>query len=47
MNNNRLATLLTDAVKKVIEHESDIVIDDEMKDNMWEAIYDELNKEIY
>lgn len=47
MNNNRLATLLTDAIKDVIEHESDIVIDDKLKEDMCKAISDELNKEIY
>ena len=47
MNNNRLATLLTELVKEVIEDKSEIIIDDEMKEDILDAIYDELNKEIY
>ena len=47
MNNNRLATLLTEVVKEVIEDKSEIIIDDELKEDIWDAIYAELNKEIY
>ena len=47
MTNTKLTTVLTEAVKEVIEHESDIVIDDGLKDNIWNAISTELNKEVY
>ena len=41
MNNNRLATLLTESVKEVIEDKSEIIIDDELKDDIWDA-YNEI-----
>lgn len=47
MNNNRLATLLTEVVKEVIEYKSETIIDDDLKEDILDAIYDELNKEIY
>ena len=47
MNNNRLAKLLADVVIEVLEDKSEIIIDDELKEDIWDAIYDELNKEIY
>ena len=39
MNNNRLATLLTEVAIEVIEDKSEILMED-----IWDAIYDELNK---
>ena len=42
MNNNRLATLLTEVVMEVIEDKSDILME-----YIFDAIYAELNKEIY
>lgn len=42
MNNNRLATLLTDSVKEIIENKPEILMED-----IWDSIYAELNKEIY
>ena len=47
MNNNRLAKLLADVVIEVLEDKSEIIMDDELKEDIWDAIYDELNKEIY
>lgn len=47
MTNTKLATVLTEAVKEVIDDKSDLIIDDELKEEIWKAIYSELNKEIY
>lgn len=47
MTNTKLTTVLTDAVKEVIEEKSDITISKELKEEIWKVIYAEINKEIY
>ena len=47
MNNLEFANVLTEAVKEVMDEESDIFMDDELKESIWKVIYTELNKEIY
>ena len=41
MNNNRLAKLLADVVIEVLEYKSEIIIDDELKEDIWDA-YNEI-----
>ena len=47
MNNLEFANRLTEAVKDVMDEESDIFMDDELKESIWEAIYEQVNKEIH
>ena len=47
MTNTKLTTVLTEAVKEVIEEKSDIIINDELKEEIWKVIYAQINKEIY
>lgn len=47
MNNLEFANRLTEAVKDVIDADADTLMDDELKESIWKAIYAELNKEIY
>ena len=47
MNNLEFANRLTEAVKAAMDEESDIFMDDELKESIWKAIYAELNKEIH
>ncbi len=47
MTNTKLTTVLTEAVKEVIEEKSDIIINEELKEEIWKVIYAQINKEIY
>ena len=47
MNNLEFANVLTEAVKEVIVADSDTFMGDELKEAIWEAIYEQLNKEIH
>ena len=44
MTNTKLTTVLTEAVKEVIEEKSDIIINDELKEEIWKVIYAQINK---
>lgn len=47
MTNTKFATVLTDAVVDVIESNMLSTISEDLKDAIWNAVYKELNKEIY
>ena len=47
MNNLEFANVLTEAVKEVIAADADTAMDDDLKEAIWEAIYEQLNKEIH
>lgn len=47
MNNLEFANVLTEAVKDVIDADADTLMDDELKVAIWEAIYEQVNKEIH
>ena len=47
MNNLEFANVLTEAVKDVIDADADILVDDELREAIWEAIYEQVNKEIH
>ena len=47
MNNLEFANRLTEAVKDVIDADADTLMDDELKEAIWEAIYEQVNKEIH
>ena len=47
MNNLEFANVLTEAVKEVIVADADTAMDNDLKEAIWEAIYEQLNKEIH
>lgn len=47
MNNLEFANVLTEAVKDVIDADSGTLMDEELKEAIWETIYEQLNKEIH
>ena len=47
MTNTKFATVLTDVVVDVIESNTLSTISEDLKDEIWNAVYEELNKEVY
>ena len=47
MTNTKFATVLTDVVVDVIESKTYSLISEELKEAIWWAVYEELNKEVY
>ena len=47
MNNLEFANVLTEAVKDIIDADADTLMDGELKEAIWEAIYEQVNKEIH
>ena len=47
MTNTKFATVLTDVVVDVIESKTLSPISEDLKEAIWNAVYEELNKEVY
>lgn len=47
MTNIKFATVLTDVVVDVIESKTLSPISEDLKEAIWWAVYEELNKEVY